>query len=107
MVTSTGMLHSLKDPVGVFREIYRVLKNGGQAWVYDPANLGPPQVRQQWQASLRIHERFFLRLFTLLKLHQPARPLPPERVRAIIAATDFRKYDIDVRPNEIRIKMIK
>ena len=29
MVLSTGMLHSLKQPVRVFQEIYRVLKKGG------------------------------------------------------------------------------
>ena len=107
MVVSTGMLHSLKDPVGVFREIYRVLKKGGQAWGFDPTNLGHPQLRQQWQASLEAQERFFLWLFTALKIHRPARPLPPDRVRAIIDATDFRHYDMDVRRNEIRIKMRK
>ena len=31
MVISTGMLHSLKDPVRVLRECYRVLKQGGEA----------------------------------------------------------------------------
>jgi SAM-dependent methyltransferase len=75
MVISTGMLHSLKNPVGVFREIHRVLKNGGQAWVYDPANLGSHHLRKEWKASLALHEKFFLWLFTSLKIHQPAKTL--------------------------------
>jgi ubiquinone/menaquinone biosynthesis C-methylase UbiE len=107
MVISTGMLHSLKDPVGVFREIYRVLKKGGRAWVYDPANLGPPRIRRQWMATLGRHEKFCLWLFTALRIHRPARPLSRQKVQSIINATDFREYEIHERKNEIRIKMKK
>jgi ubiquinone/menaquinone biosynthesis C-methylase UbiE len=32
MVISTGMLHSLKEPVAVLQEIHRVLKAGREAW---------------------------------------------------------------------------
>ncbi|MHC4105332.1 MAG: class I SAM-dependent methyltransferase, partial [Planctomycetota bacterium] len=59
MVLSTGMLHSLKDPVKVFREIYRVLKKGGQAWIYDPAKVAFYINRKKWRASLTHRERFF------------------------------------------------
>lgn len=107
MVISTGMLHSLKDPVGVFREIYRVLKKGGQAWVYDPSNLGSRRERKQWKASLEPHEKIFLWIFTALRIHQPAKPLSLSKVRSIIAATDFKDYQIDDRKDEIRIKMRK
>ena len=60
MVLSTGMLHSLKEPVSVFREIYRVLKEGGQAWIYDPAKIALYVDRKKWRASLTNRERFFL-----------------------------------------------
>jgi len=39
MVISTGMLHSLKDPVKVFREIHRLLKMDATAWILDPASV--------------------------------------------------------------------
>lgn len=35
LVTSTGMLHHLKEPVNAFNEIHRILKAGGEAWIYD------------------------------------------------------------------------
>lgn len=107
MVISTGMLHSLKNPVGVFREIFRVLKKGGQAWVYDPANLGSYQTKKKWKASLAFHERFFLLLFTTLKIHQKAKPLSFQKIRSIIEATDFKDYQIDDLKVEVRIKMKK
>ena len=71
MVISTGMLHSLKDPVKVFTEIYRVLKDGGQAWIYDPAKVASDVDRLKWKASLNSREKFFLWLFGLLGLHKP------------------------------------
>lgn len=107
MVISTGMLHSLKHPVDVFREMYRVLKNGGQAWVYDPSNLGSHRERKQWKASLSFYEKFFLKLFIALKIHQPAKKLDISTVRAIVDATDFKDCQIADFKAEIRIKMRK
>ena len=40
LVFSTGMLHSLKKPdriAKVLKECYRVLRAGGEVWIYDPA----------------------------------------------------------------------
>ena len=107
MVISTGMLHSLKDPVGVFREMHRVLKKGGRAWVFDPSNLGGTREREQWKASLGVHERLFLWVFTALKIHRPAKPLRLSTVRSIVEATDFKDYRIEDLKSEIRIKMRK
>jgi ubiquinone/menaquinone biosynthesis C-methylase UbiE len=35
-IVSTGSLHHWKRPAKVFDECYRVLKNGKEAWIYDP-----------------------------------------------------------------------
>lgn len=35
LVTSTGMIHHIREPVRAFNEIYRILKRGGEAWIYD------------------------------------------------------------------------
>ena len=107
MVITTGMLHSLKNPVGVFREIYRVLKKGGQAWVFDPANIFSYHGKKEWKASLAFHEKFFLWLFTSLGIHQPAKPLSFQRIRSIIEATDFKDYQIENLKKEVRRKMKK
>ena len=35
LVISTGLIHHLKEPINAFNEIYRILKRGGEAWMYD------------------------------------------------------------------------
>ena len=107
MVISTGMLHSLKNPVAVLKEIYRVLKKGGEAWIYDPANVTPYIDIEKWKASLNFRERSFLWFFKLLGLHKPIAAYKREQVIPMIEATDFESFEIDERKNEIRIKLRK
>jgi ubiquinone/menaquinone biosynthesis C-methylase UbiE len=107
MVISTGMLHSLKDPVRVLQEIYRVLKTGGEAWIFDPAKVASQVDRQKWKGSLNFQERFFLWLFQLFGLHKPIRTYTREKAIALIEQTDFKDYRIDASDNEIRIKLQK
>ena len=107
MVISTGMLHSLKNPVAVLKEIYRVLKKGGEAWIYDPANITAYIDKRKWKASLNFRERSFLWFFKLLGLHKPIAAYTREQVIPMIQATDFESFEIDERKNEIRIKLRK
>ncbi len=107
MLISTGMLHSLKNPVAVLKEIYRVLKNGAEAWIYDPANVTPYIDIRKWKASLNIRERSFLWFFKLLGLHKPIAAYTREQVIPMIEVTHFESFEIDERKNEIRIKLRK
>jgi len=107
MVISTGMLHSLNHPVAVLKEIYRVLKNDGEAWIYDPANVTTYIDKRKWKASLNIRERSFLWFFNLLGLHKPIAAYTREQVIPMIEATEFKSFEIDERMNEIRIKLRK
>ena len=107
MVVSTGMLHALKNPVKVLQEIFRVLKPGGEAWVFDPARVSSGVDRKKWYASLNLRERAFLKLFQISGLHKPIKTYTREEAVAIIADTDFKDYRIDARKNEIRIKLKK
>lgn len=107
MVISTGMLHSLKDPVRVMGEIYRVLKKGKEAWIYDPAKVASHVDRQKWKASLTLRERFFLRLFRSMGLHKPIEPYQRSQVVPMIEATDFNIYSIEESDGEIKIKLRK
>jgi ubiquinone/menaquinone biosynthesis C-methylase UbiE len=43
LVLSTGSFHHWKKPVRVLNEIHRVLKDGGQAWIYDIRKDAPPE----------------------------------------------------------------
>jgi ubiquinone/menaquinone biosynthesis C-methylase UbiE len=35
LIVSTGSLHHWRDPLRVINEVHRVLKGGGQAWIYE------------------------------------------------------------------------
>ena len=107
MVISTGMLHSLKNPAAVLNEMHRVVKNGGETWIYDPANIADCIDARKWRASLNIRERFFLWFFKLIGLHKPIAAYRREQIIPMIEATDFETIDIDERQNEIRIKLRK
>jgi ubiquinone/menaquinone biosynthesis C-methylase UbiE len=107
LVISTGMLHSLKEPVKVLHEIYRVLKANREAWIFDPAKVASQVDRQKWRASLNLRERFFLLLFQLFGLHKPIETYTRKQATALIEKTDFKNYRIDAFDNEIRIKLQK
>jgi ubiquinone/menaquinone biosynthesis C-methylase UbiE len=102
MVISTGMLHMLKDPIKVLRECYRVLRVGGEAWIYDPAQVSSQIDVRKWKASLTFGERFLYRLFTLLRPFNPLHIYDREQVVEMIAATNFKEYWIEEEDNEIK-----
>jgi ubiquinone/menaquinone biosynthesis C-methylase UbiE len=107
MVLSTGMLHSLKQPVKVFKEIYRVLKKGGQAWIYDPAQIAFHIDRRKWKASLTRGDQFYLWLFRTLKLLRPIKTYTRKQVIGMLESTAFEILSIEEEKDEIKIKLRK
>jgi len=100
-------LHSLKNPINVLIEINRVLKPGGEVWIYDPARIIQFIDRNKGQASLSIRERFFLWLFGLLGLHEPIAVYSRGEVIPMIEAAGFKSHSIVEGDGEIRIKLKK
>jgi ubiquinone/menaquinone biosynthesis C-methylase UbiE len=107
MVISTGMLHSLKNPINVLIEINRVLKKGGEAWIYDPARIIQFIDQKKWKASLNFPERFFLWFFGLLGLHKPIAVYRRDQVIPMIEAAGFKTHTIEEGQAEIRMKLKK
>jgi len=44
LIVSTGSLHHWREPLRVMNEIHRVLRDGGQAWIYDLQRDAPEDV---------------------------------------------------------------
>jgi ubiquinone/menaquinone biosynthesis C-methylase UbiE len=107
MVISTGMLHSLKHPVKVIQEMVRVLKTGGEAWIFDPAVVGNALNFSQWKASLNLRERFFFKLFQLTGLHKPAKTYTREAAISLVTQAGCRNFSVEAAGKEIRIKIKK
>jgi len=89
MVLSTGMLHMVKDPLKVFQEIHRVLKPGGQAWIFDPAQVSSGIDKEKWKASLTNREKILLQLFRLFSRFHPGRTYQKIELEKILAQTEF------------------
>jgi len=107
MVISTGMLHMLKDPIKVLRECYRVLKHGGEAWIYDPAQVSSLIDERRWKDSLSFQEKVICKLFTLYARINPPQSYNRKQITAMIAATNFKEFWIEEEDNELKVKLRK
>jgi ubiquinone/menaquinone biosynthesis C-methylase UbiE len=107
LVLSTGMLHMLKDPLKMFRECYRVLKPGGEAWIYDPARVSSQIDRKQWKGSLNLSEKIAYLLFIPFSWINPGRKYTQAQVEKILEDTPFKVLKIQSAGKELKIRLKK
>ncbi|MBW2030013.1 MAG: class I SAM-dependent methyltransferase [Deltaproteobacteria bacterium] len=107
MVLSTGMLHMVKDPVKMLRESYRVLKQGAEAWFYDPAQVSSRANSKKWKESFGLRERMIYALFPLYQRINPSHSYTRTEIDKIISATPFNLTEIEQKGKEFKIKLRK
>ena len=107
MVISTGMVHALKKPVRVFEECLRVLKTGGTALVYDPAQVSSRIEDRDWKASFTPGEWVLFGLFRVFSKFNPRREYTREEMAGMIEKAGFRSYEIRKKGTEMRVRMTK
>jgi ubiquinone/menaquinone biosynthesis C-methylase UbiE len=106
MVISTGVLHSLKNPVAFLNECYRVLKPGREAWVFDPAKLALSKesfLQRDWKKGTKF--LLYLGMALLIQIFKP-RPYSQKEVIEIVEKTHFSYYTISGE-NCVKIKLKK
>jgi SAM-dependent methyltransferase len=104
LVVSTGVFHHLKSPRLVFDECYRVLKAGGEAWIYD----GYPEVFRTpaGKKSLGDQYGFFVRHLggTVSAIHGFTGTEYKTDIKGMLEQTGFRG-SYDMAPTDIWMKI--
>lgn len=85
ILTCTGVLHSLEDPVGALREFYRVLTPGGTALVFDPAVFDVPE---DPDIDLTDHERAVFETYGI-RAADDTPPLSVAEAQRLVDSTPF------------------
>ncbi|MEW6139880.1 MAG: class I SAM-dependent methyltransferase [Thermodesulfobacteriota bacterium] len=92
LVISTGSLHAWKCPVRVINEFHRVLKEGGTAWILDPAHLTSPEATKIVRGKLGIRGRLAHLWASVTSRVTP--PYAPEEIAEIVRRTRFQQGKI-------------
>ena len=114
-VISSGVLHSLKNPSAAIREWLRVLKPGGNLWIYDPTVLVDKESRDLCERTLdnmekclkNFKDRFLFRLLCWIS-DLPFKPIPLEYVYKIVQdAGIIESVAVKDRGSYLKIAIIK
>jgi ubiquinone/menaquinone biosynthesis C-methylase UbiE len=104
LAVSTGVFHHLKSPRLLFEECYRVLKPGGEAWIYD----GYPEVfrRRADRKKLGQQYGFFVRHLgsTISAIHGFTREEYETDIKGMLEQMGF-KGNYNMAPTDIWMKI--
>ena len=95
-LTCTGVLHSLDAPARALTEFHRVLRPGGEAWVFDPAVLDVPD---QPDVEFTDHERAVFETYGV-RAAADEPPISVAEAKRIVARTPFDLLDVSTGPHE-------
>lgn len=102
LVISTLSFHHWKSPEQALDEVFRVLREGGEAWIYDiPRNLDP-------DLFARMKQRYGFFKAWAIRLHAFTEPFYPEKeVEKIAADSRFKKYELKRTSIAFRLMLYK
>ena len=104
LAVSTGVFHHLKSPPLVFEECYRVLKAGGEAWIYD----GCPEVFEDKADRRRLGREYGFLVghfgHTVSTMHGSARQEYESDIKGMLEQTKF-KHSYDMALTDIWMKI--
>lgn len=104
LVVSTGVFHHLKTPRLVFEECYRILKAGGEAWIFD----GCPEVFEDKADRRRLGREYGFLVghfgHTVSAIHGAARQEYETDIKGILEQTKF-KHSYNMALTDIWMKV--
>lgn len=101
-VISTFSFHHWLNPVDCLREIFRVLKKGGEAWIYDVRRDVSKEARDHFKKRYGL---FFYILFNLVKFHSSVTLKKIDKV--LSGEVGFSQKILEDKGILIKIKLIK
>jgi ubiquinone/menaquinone biosynthesis C-methylase UbiE len=94
LVVSTASMHHWREPEQVFREIYRVLKPGGRALIYDLRCDAPRQeILAEIPQNLVFPPRFAI--VRVLRVHGVTRKFLDAEILPLVEKTPFRESRVE------------
>ncbi|MCG2676451.1 methyltransferase domain-containing protein [bacterium] len=105
-IVSTGSLHHWKKPVKVFDECYRVLRNGKEAWIYDPC---PDALKDDIDKAKKeygvLGRRFLIKI---TQLHGFSKEEYENKIKGILDQTTFKdSYQMELTDIWMKITLKK
>ena len=113
LVISTGLIHHLKEPVNAFNEIYRILKRGGEAWMYDGRKDATKAEFEETVRSLGIKEDLPLPLWFIetiwpcMHIGYKTNIYISSKIGKALNESLFKSYDVKKEGAYIRIMLKK
>jgi ubiquinone/menaquinone biosynthesis C-methylase UbiE len=105
-IVSTGSLHHWNKPVKVFDECYRVLKKGGEGWIYDPCR---DALKERIEQAKKEYGFWVYKVLTkVTELHGFSRQEYESRIKVILDQTAFRdNYQMELTDIWMKITLKK
>jgi ubiquinone/menaquinone biosynthesis C-methylase UbiE len=113
LIVSTGTIHHLSQPLVAFNEMYRVLKPGGEAWLFDGRKDCTEAEFEETVRSLGIEKDIPLpipvieRLWSKIHVGYKTEVYTTGKISKAIKESRFKKYDLKAEGAFIRIELRK
>lgn len=113
LVVSTGLIHHLREPIKAFNETHRILKRGGEAWMYDGRKDVTKAEFEETVRSLGMEEDLPLPLWVIERvwprLHVGYRTdvYTSGKIGRALNESLFKNYDVKKEGAYIRIELKK
>lgn len=113
LVLCTGLIHHLKDPGKALNEIYRILKHGGEVWIYDGRKDATKRELKETVKGLGMEKDLVLpfwiveRIWPYIHIGYKTEVYLSGKVRKALDESRFENYDVKINGAYVKITLRK